>query len=39
MIIGIVGLLISLLWVTFWADRRRGTVVDEPRIGRERDVF
>ena len=26
MIVGVVGLLISLLWMTVWADRRRRTV-------------
>jgi hypothetical protein len=26
MIVGIIGLLISLLYMTMWADRRRGTV-------------
>jgi hypothetical protein len=25
LIVGIVGLLISVLWMTVWADRRRGT--------------
>ncbi|MFL5821702.1 MAG: DUF6458 family protein [Solirubrobacteraceae bacterium] len=34
MIVGIVGLVISLFWMTVWADRRRardGTVVRERR--------
>jgi Domain of unknown function (DUF6458) len=35
MIVGIVGLLISILWMTIWADRRRGDVV----VRRERDVY
>jgi len=29
MIVGAVGLLISLLWMTVWADRRRGVAYDE----------
>ena len=29
MIVGAIGLLISLLYMTMWADRRRGTVVAE----------
>jgi len=33
MVVGIVGLLLSLLWMTIWADRRRGTVVaDRPVV-------
>ena len=41
-IAGGLGLLLSLLWMTIWADRRRGTVVerevaDRPVV-RERDV-
>jgi hypothetical protein len=40
MIVGVVGLLISLLWLTMWADRRRGTVVEADRpVVRERDVL
>jgi hypothetical protein len=38
MIVGIVGLLVSLLWMTIWADRRRGTVVDDGTVVRRRDV-
>jgi hypothetical protein len=30
-IVGVVGLLISLLYLTIWSDRRRGTAVDHPR--------
>jgi len=30
MIVGVVGLLVSLLWATIWADRRRGAVTDRP---------
>jgi hypothetical protein len=38
MIVGVIGLLFSLLWMTLWADRRRdrAAVVTEP--GRERVV-
>jgi hypothetical protein len=32
MIVGIVGLLISLLWMTIWADRRRAAVVEDPAV-------
>ncbi len=46
MIVGVVGLLVSLLWATIWADRRRGVagdraVVTEPARERvvERDVY
>jgi hypothetical protein len=39
MVVGIVGLLISLLWVTAWADRRRGTVVEERPVARERELY
>ncbi len=35
-VVGVIGLLISLLWTTLWADRTRGrTVVREP-VARER---
>jgi hypothetical protein len=34
LIVGIVGLLISVLWMTVWADRRRG-VVAVPATRRE----
>ena len=39
MIVGIVGLLLSLLWMTIWADRRRdrAVVTDRP-VDRERVV-
>jgi hypothetical protein len=33
MIVGIVGLLLSVLWMTIWADRTRATTV------RRRDVY
>ena len=47
MIVGVVGLLFSLLWMTIWADRRRGgvvadrPVVTDPARDRvvERDVY
>jgi hypothetical protein len=33
MVVGIVGLLLSLLWMTIWADRRRHAVVaDRPVV-------
>ena len=45
-IVGAVGLLFSLLWMTIWADRRRGTVADRPVAAEparervvERDVY
>jgi hypothetical protein len=36
-IVGIVGLLLSLFWMTVWADRRR-TVVDDGGVVRDREV-
>ena len=30
MIVGIVGLLISLFWMTMWSPRRRAVAVDDP---------
>ena len=41
MIVGVVGLLLSLLWMTVLSDRRRGAVVDpvdDPYAGRRRVV-
>jgi Domain of unknown function (DUF6458) len=43
MVVGIVGLLLSLLWMTIWADRRRGAVVADRAVAtdpvvRERQV-
>jgi hypothetical protein len=36
MVVGVVGLLISVLWMTMWADRRGGgTVVQERAVVRE----
>jgi hypothetical protein len=41
MIVGVVGFVLSLLWMMIYADRRRGTVVDdgvvERPVVRERD--
>jgi hypothetical protein len=34
MIVGIIGLVVSFLWVTLWSDRRRDVVVS-----RDRDVI
>lgn len=33
MVVGIIGLVISLLWMTIWADRRRGVATVERRDG------
>jgi heme/copper-type cytochrome/quinol oxidase subunit 2 len=38
MVVGIVGLLISLLWMTVWSDRRRRDVVAYDNAPRERRV-
>lgn len=44
MVVGIVGLLLSLLWMTIWADRHRGSAVVTDRavatdpVARERVV-
>jgi uncharacterized membrane protein YedE/YeeE len=37
-IVGAVGLFLSLLWMTIWADRRRAAVGDRAVV-RERDVI
>jgi uncharacterized membrane protein len=43
MIVGGVGLIISLFWMTVWADRRRDTVaaapVRERAVARDPDVY
>jgi uncharacterized protein DUF6458 len=46
MIVGVVGLLFSLLWMTIWADRRRDRVVGDRVVADparervvERDVY
>ena len=39
LIVGVIGLLISLLYATIWADRRRDVVADRPVVDRgEREV-
>ena len=39
MVVGIVGLLLSLLWMTIWADRRRDRAIrDHGPVDRERVV-
>jgi hypothetical protein len=35
MIVGVVGLVLTFLWMTIWADRRRGVVVGERAVVRE----
>jgi uncharacterized membrane protein YedE/YeeE len=37
MVVGIIGLLLSLFWMTVWADRRRA-VVRDGGVVRDRDV-
>ena len=42
MIVGVVGLVLSFLWMTMWADRRRSAVVERDVVRepvRERDVY
>jgi uncharacterized membrane protein len=42
MVVGAIGLVISLFWMTVWADRRRGAVAVEardPYVAREPDVY
>jgi heme/copper-type cytochrome/quinol oxidase subunit 2 len=38
MVVGIAGLVISLLYASIWSDRRAGTAADRPPV-RERDVY
>jgi sulfite exporter TauE/SafE len=38
MVVGVVGLLISLLWMTVWADRRRAVPADDEYAGRRQVV-
>jgi hypothetical protein len=38
MIVGVIGLLLSLLWMTVWADRRRDRAVVAEPAARERVV-
>ena len=35
MIVGVAGLVLTFLWMTIWADRRRGAVVGERAVVRE----
>jgi hypothetical protein len=37
MVVGVIGLLLSLFWMVVWADRRRGGVADDGVV-RERRV-
>ena len=44
MVVGVIGLLLSLLWATIWTDRRRAVVTDRPVAADrerviERDVY
>ena len=40
MIVGVAGLVLTFLWMTMWADRRRAdAVVTERPVVRERDVY
>lgn len=44
MVVGALGLLISLLYATIWADRRRGAVAAAPvaaerPVAREREIY
>lgn len=38
-IVGVVGLLISLLYLTIWSDRSRGTTVDRSAGPADREVI
>jgi uncharacterized protein DUF6458 len=38
MVVGVVGLLLSLLWMTIWADRRRAVVAEDGAVVRDRVV-
>ncbi len=35
MVVGGIGLLLSIFWMTVWADRRRGTVVADRAVATE----
>jgi uncharacterized membrane protein len=35
MIVGVIGLLISIFWMAVWADRRRGAVVADRAVATE----
>ncbi|MEA2307482.1 MAG: hypothetical protein QOH43_4762 [Solirubrobacteraceae bacterium] len=39
MVVGAIGLVISLFWMLVWSDRRRGGVVRDQPVMRERDVY
>ena len=43
MVVGVIGLLLSLLWMTIWADRRRTVATDGGTLHRrevvDRDVY
>jgi membrane-bound ClpP family serine protease len=39
MVIGVIGLLISLFFLASWRDRRRGTVVEERPVARSREYY
>jgi hypothetical protein len=39
MVVGALGLVISLLYATMWADRRAGAVPADRPVVRERDVY
>jgi protein-S-isoprenylcysteine O-methyltransferase Ste14 len=38
MVVGVIGLLISLLYMTLWADRTRGTAAGDPVAPSDREV-
>lgn len=38
MVVGVVGLLLSALWMTIWADRRRAVVAEDGPVVRDRVV-
>jgi drug/metabolite transporter superfamily protein YnfA len=39
MVVGGIGLLLSLFWMLVWSGRRRGGVVRDQSVMRERDVY
>lgn len=39
MVVGGIGLLLSLFWMVVWSDRRRGGAVRDQPVMRERDVY
>jgi hypothetical protein len=38
LVVGVVGLIISLLYLTLWADRTRGVAVDRAVVPPEREI-